>query len=300
MPLVPDISEESFDGDSEDELNIQNIPSSSTRLDPRNVSAPQTSTLRAPKSRKRRKRGRGRNGSNMAQRYAYNSPLDAGPSGMEMPSAGINDVQAGPSSSSRQPQPTRLLDILPALTTSSTPHPESQPMRPMPRPRRQQRVQTESSSVDSNTEMDMSASRARDEEIRALLNLPMMSKATTNHLGDSSGDGPSTSGAAAMNGQEGSGSANLSNSAVPANSLQLISEYQCPICFSPPTQACLTGCGHVMCAECLFSAVRSSKERHIRLYGPGNAITWPGGREADGRIAKCPVCRAVLKGWNGR
>ena len=73
-----------------------------------------------------------------------------------------------------------------------------------------------------------------------------------------------------------------------------ISEYQCPICFSPPSHACLTACGHAMCAQCLFSSVRAARERHVRLYGRGP------GPDGEGKVSRCPVCRAIMKGWDGK
>lgn len=45
-----------------------------------------------------------------------------------------------------------------------------------------------------------------------------------------------------------------------------ISEFTCPICFSPPTFATATLCGHVMCGECLFSAVKAQMQQNP--YGP--------------------------------
>jgi hypothetical protein len=73
-----------------------------------------------------------------------------------------------------------------------------------------------------------------------------------------------------------------------------ISEYQCPICFSPPTFSCLTPCGHVLCANCLFSSVKAARERHVRMYGRG------AGPDGEGKVSRCPVCRAVIKGWDGK
>lgn len=37
--------------------------------------------------------------------------------------------------------------------------------------------------------------------------------------------------------------------------------YCCPICFSPPTNATLTPCGHILCGECLFTAVNAAVMR---------------------------------------
>ena len=55
-----------------------------------------------------------------------------------------------------------------------------------------------------------------------------------------------------------------------------ISEYLCPICYTPPTNATATPCGHVCCGECLFTAVRSELQRasnvaNLRLRGPNVA-----------------------------
>lgn len=58
--------------------------------------------------------------------------------------------------------------------------------------------------------------------------------------------------------------------AVPAartRGLDSLSSFNCPICFSPPTNATLTPCGHICCGECLFSAVQSSIERSA-FHGP--------------------------------
>ncbi|KAI0090213.1 hypothetical protein BDY19DRAFT_939055 [Irpex rosettiformis] len=66
-----------------------------------------------------------------------------------------------------------------------------------------------------------------------------------------------------------------------------LSAYNCPICFSPPSFATLTPCGHICCGECLFSAVKSSFERGA-LHGPA------------AQQAKCPVCRAPIPDWDGK
>lgn len=68
-----------------------------------------------------------------------------------------------------------------------------------------------------------------------------------------------------------------------------LSEYMCPICFSSPSAAVLTLCGHVMCGACLFASVQASLTR-ARNMGYGG----------DAMLAKCPVCRATLMGWDGR
>jgi len=42
-----------------------------------------------------------------------------------------------------------------------------------------------------------------------------------------------------------------------------LSAYTCPICFSPPTNATLTPCGHICCGPCLFAAVKSMVKRNM-------------------------------------
>lgn len=60
--------------------------------------------------------------------------------------------------------------------------------------------------------------------------------------------------------------------------------YACPICFASPTNATLTPCGHIMCGECLFTAV-------------GAAVARMG---IASLAARCPVCRAPIPMWDGR
>ncbi|KAL5526701.1 hypothetical protein ACEPAF_8426 [Sanghuangporus sanghuang] len=67
-----------------------------------------------------------------------------------------------------------------------------------------------------------------------------------------------------------------------------LAEYTCPICFSTPTNATMTPCGHVCCGECLFTAVRSTLQR-----APPMPAQEP-------NVARCPVCRATINGWDGR
>ncbi|KAH8118187.1 hypothetical protein DFH11DRAFT_1572877 [Phellopilus nigrolimitatus] len=67
-----------------------------------------------------------------------------------------------------------------------------------------------------------------------------------------------------------------------------LASYACPICFSPPTNATLTPCGHICCGECLFTAVRTALERGATMM------------TREPIVARCPVCRATLKGWDGR
>ncbi|KAJ7666976.1 hypothetical protein DFH06DRAFT_253961 [Mycena polygramma] len=65
-----------------------------------------------------------------------------------------------------------------------------------------------------------------------------------------------------------------------------LSAYSCPICFFPPTNATLTPCGHVCCGACLFTAVKTMAQRGAML--------------PEASVARCPVCRAQIPGWDGR
>ncbi|KAJ7280047.1 hypothetical protein C8J57DRAFT_119280 [Mycena rebaudengoi] len=65
-----------------------------------------------------------------------------------------------------------------------------------------------------------------------------------------------------------------------------LSAYSCPICFFPPTNATLTPCGHVCCGSCLFTAVKTMTQR--------------GAMMPESSVARCPVCRAQIHGWDGK
>ncbi|KAJ7725181.1 hypothetical protein B0H16DRAFT_1594936 [Mycena metata] len=67
-----------------------------------------------------------------------------------------------------------------------------------------------------------------------------------------------------------------------------LSAYSCPICFFPPTNATLTPCGHVCCGSCLFTAVKTMTQRGQGAMRP------------EASVARCPVCRAQIPGWDGR
>ncbi|KAF9442191.1 hypothetical protein P691DRAFT_622772, partial [Macrolepiota fuliginosa MF-IS2] len=70
-----------------------------------------------------------------------------------------------------------------------------------------------------------------------------------------------------------------------------LSEYTCPICFFPPSNATLTPCGHVCCGSCLFTAVKTTLQRSANM-GMGMGI--------GENVARCPVCRAAIPGWDGK
>ncbi|KAJ3979008.1 hypothetical protein F5890DRAFT_1547551, partial [Lentinula detonsa] len=46
-----------------------------------------------------------------------------------------------------------------------------------------------------------------------------------------------------------------------------LSTYNCHICFSPPTNATMTPCGHVACGPCLFTAVKTALRRESMMMG---------------------------------
>ncbi|KAG1894122.1 uncharacterized protein F5891DRAFT_1063366 [Suillus fuscotomentosus] len=69
---------------------------------------------------------------------------------------------------------------------------------------------------------------------------------------------------------------------------ELLSAYTCPICFSPPTNATLTPCGHICCGACLFAAVKSTVKRNMVIAMD------------RAPVPRCPVCRAEIPGWDGR
>ncbi|SJK99451.1 uncharacterized protein ARMOST_02752 [Armillaria ostoyae] len=51
-----------------------------------------------------------------------------------------------------------------------------------------------------------------------------------------------------------------------------LSSYSCPICFTPPTNATLTPCGHICCGSCLFTAVKVAKRRAGLMMGGGELL----------------------------
>jgi hypothetical protein len=48
-----------------------------------------------------------------------------------------------------------------------------------------------------------------------------------------------------------------------------LSDYTCPICFSAPTNATITPCGHICCGSCLFAAVKAGIQRAGMEHHPG-------------------------------
>ncbi len=58
----------------------------------------------------------------------------------------------------------------------------------------------------------------------------------------------------------------------PAPEPEPLSSYNCPICFTPPTNATLTPCGHICCGSCLFTAVKVAKRRAGLMTGGGELL----------------------------
>ena len=88
---------------------------------------------------------------------------------------------------------------------------------------------------------------------------------------------------------------------------ETLSEYTCPICFSPPTNATITPCGHICCGACLFTAVKTTLHRGAMTFTrePNIArfvlcLVCFGIFGADAVVVRCPVCRAPIPGWDGR
>ncbi|KAJ3743030.1 hypothetical protein DFH05DRAFT_1282626 [Lentinula detonsa] len=63
-----------------------------------------------------------------------------------------------------------------------------------------------------------------------------------------------------------------------------LSTYNCHTCFSPPTNATMTPCGHVASGPCLFTAVKMA----LRMMMDG-AMGDEGG-------PRCPIRRALIQG----
>ena len=59
----------------------------------------------------------------------------------------------------------------------------------------------------------------------------------------------------------------------PMEQVEPLAAYTCPICFSPPSYATITPCGHVLCGECLFTAVKTTIQRGAYTLPPGERMT---------------------------
>ncbi|EPS93285.1 hypothetical protein FOMPIDRAFT_9293, partial [Fomitopsis schrenkii] len=68
-----------------------------------------------------------------------------------------------------------------------------------------------------------------------------------------------------------------------------LSAYSCPVCFCPPVRATMAPCGHVCCGECLFTAIKTTMQRASYTAPVGERL-----------MARCPVCRAPIPGWDGQ
>ena len=59
---------------------------------------------------------------------------------------------------------------------------------------------------------------------------------------------------------------------VPIDEVEALAAYTCPICFSSPSHATITPCGHVLCGECLFTAVKTAIQRGAYTLPPGERM----------------------------
>lgn len=66
-----------------------------------------------------------------------------------------------------------------------------------------------------------------------------------------------------------------------------LSQYTCPICFCPPTNATMTLCGHVACGSCLFTAVKTAMRRENMM---GAASSEDGGPRCVVQLSKLCFC----------
>ncbi|KAJ3742993.1 hypothetical protein DFH05DRAFT_1526495 [Lentinula detonsa] len=70
-----------------------------------------------------------------------------------------------------------------------------------------------------------------------------------------------------------------------------LSTYNCHICFSPPTNATMTPCGHIACGPCVFTAVKMALRGESMMMG---------GAMRDEGGPRCPIRRALIQGWDGK
>ncbi|OCF42411.1 hypothetical protein I317_03786 [Kwoniella heveanensis CBS 569] len=58
--------------------------------------------------------------------------------------------------------------------------------------------------------------------------------------------------------------------------------YSCPVCFCPPSQAVMTPCGHILCAQCLHSSLTAAIGRNPNPYPDNITHARGGGRGSRG------------------
>ncbi|WVF66925.1 hypothetical protein IAT40_001668 [Kwoniella sp. CBS 6097] len=58
--------------------------------------------------------------------------------------------------------------------------------------------------------------------------------------------------------------------------------YSCPVCFCPPSQAVMTPCGHILCAQCLHSSLTAAIGRNPNPYPDQHVHARGGGRGGRG------------------
>ncbi|WVW79899.1 hypothetical protein I302_101869 [Kwoniella bestiolae CBS 10118] len=78
--------------------------------------------------------------------------------------------------------------------------------------------------------------------------------------------------------------------------------YTCPVCFCPPSQAVMTPCGHILCAQCLHSSLLAAIGRNPNPY-PDLTLNRPNGRHPsrgrNNHTHKHPEKTVSFHGKNG-
>ncbi|WVQ62833.1 uncharacterized protein L199_000982 [Kwoniella botswanensis] len=74
--------------------------------------------------------------------------------------------------------------------------------------------------------------------------------------------------------------------------------YTCPVCFCPPSQAVMTPCGHILCAQCLHSSLLAAIGRNPNPY-PDPMLNRPAGRGRNHHSNRNPQRTVSMHGMNG-
>jgi len=92
-----------------------------------------------------------------------------------------------------------------------------------------------------------------------------------------------------------------------------LSDYTCPICFSPSAIATITPCGHICCGSCSCTAVKAGIQRSLVEHHLGGNRGWRAPQPRYVRfllcsfllwivilnflLCRCPVCRSIIPVW---
>ncbi|OCF58162.1 hypothetical protein L486_04192 [Kwoniella mangroviensis CBS 10435] len=74
--------------------------------------------------------------------------------------------------------------------------------------------------------------------------------------------------------------------------------YTCPVCFCPPSQAVMTPCGHILCAQCLHSSLLAAIGRNPNPY-PDPMLNRPAGRGRNHHTNRNPQRTVSMHGMTG-